>query len=137
MKRLIALGLIVITASSGCAATGARAQVSTLPQAPSSADAALMASYVSHLPLGSRVRVSLADGTTIRGILMKADADPIVVQKRTRIPEPPLHIALRDVTALELEAKTGGAGRAIAMGAAAGAASALGVLMLLVAIFAD
>ena len=95
-----------------------------------------MAEYVRQLPLGSRVRVSLADGRVIHGTLMKADADPIVVQRRTRIPEAPLHIAIKDVQALELESKTGGPGRAIAMGAAAGVASALGVLLILAAIFA-
>src|SRR5687767_14006721 len=125
MKRLIAFVLVVATATTGCAAP--LAQVSTQPAAPATADPALMASYVRHLPLGSRVRVSLADGTVIRGVLMKADADPIVIQKRTRIPEAPLHIALRDVRALDLEAKNGGTGRSIVMGAAAGAASALGV----------
>jgi hypothetical protein len=96
-----------------------------------------MASYVRQLPLGSRVRVSLSDGTVIHGTLIKADADPIVVQRRTRIPEAPLQIPLKSVSALELEKGGGGAGRAIAIGAAAGAGAALGVLLVLAAIFSD
>jgi hypothetical protein len=135
MKRTLALILSVALASAGC--TAARAQGPRVPTRPDTRqpDTTVMASYISQLPLGARVRVSLADGTTVRGILMKADADPIVVQKRTRIPEPPLEIPIRDVVALE--AKIGNTGRAIAMGAAAGAAAALGVLMILAAIFAD
>jgi hypothetical protein len=137
MKRTLALIVSVALASAGC--TAARAQGPRVPTRPDTRqpDTTVMASYISQLPLGARVRVSLADGTTVRGILMKADADPIVVQKRTRIPEPPLEIPIRDVVALELEAKNGNTGRAIAMGAAAGAAAALGVLMILAAIFAD
>ncbi len=95
-----------------------------------------MASYIRHLPVGSRVRVSLADGRVIKGTLMKADTDPIVIQKRTRIPEAPLAIAIDEVQAMELEGKNGGPGKAIAMGAAAGAGAALGVLLILAAIFA-
>jgi hypothetical protein len=68
---------------------------------------------------------------------MKADADPIVVQKRTRIPERPVEIALADVMAVELDAKKGSLGRSIAIGAATGAAATLGVLMILAAVFAD
>jgi hypothetical protein len=135
MTRFVAIILCLATAAAGCGA--ARTQVATPGGSASAADVTLMASYVSQLPTGSRVRVSLADGRVIRGTLMKGDADPIVVQRRTRIPEPPLSIPVRDVRALELDAKNGGAGRAIALGAAAGAASALGVMMLLVAIFAD
>jgi hypothetical protein len=57
------------------------------------------------------------------------------VQKRTRVPEAPLQIAIKDVQAVELEAKTSG-GKTVAMGAAAGVAAALGVLLILAAVFA-
>ncbi len=138
MKRLVAVMLCLAMTTTGCAA--ARAQVSAQPTnlAQAAVDPALMAAYISQLPLGARVRVSLADGRVIRGTLMRAHTDPIVVQRRTRIPEPPVQIPIRDVQALELETKNGGGtARAIALGAAAGAASTLGMLMLLVAIFAD
>ena len=137
MKRTLALVLSVALATAGC--TAARAQgprVPTRAGAPQP-DATVMASYIRELPVGSRVRVSLADGTTIHGTLMRADGDPIVVQKRTRIPEPPLEIPVKDVLALELERKNGNTARAIALGAAAGAAASLGVLMILAAVFAD
>jgi hypothetical protein len=137
MTRTLALVLSLALASSGCAAVRAQgARVATTPDLRA-ADPVVMADYIRQLPLGSRVKVSLANGSTIRGTLMKADADPIVVQKRTRIPERPVEIALADVMAVELDAKKGGLGRSIAIGAATGAAATLGVLMILAAVFAD
>lgn len=131
---VVAMLLSVSLATSGCASTRASAQPAPVP-APK-AGVAVMAAYVRQLPVGTRVRVTLADGRTLDGTLMST-GDPLVLQKRTRIPEPPVEIAVDSVRALEPASKNGGAGRAIALGAAAGAASALGVLMVLAAIFAD
>src|SRR5687768_2491402 len=126
-QRFIALVVSLAVASTGCASVrGQSSAVGTNPVETSKTDPTLMSSYVRQLPIGSRVRVTLADGSVIRGTLMKADADPFVVQKRTRIPESPVEIPIRTVRAVELE-KNGGAGRAIAIGAAAGAGAALGV----------
>jgi hypothetical protein len=137
MTRALALVLSVALASSGCASVRAQGtRVATTPDLRA-ADPMVMADYIRQLPLGSRVKVSLANGSTIRGTLMKADADPIVVQKRTRIPERPVEIKLADVMAVELDAKKGSLGRSIAIGAATGAAATLGVLMILAAVFAD
>jgi hypothetical protein len=129
--------LAAAIAASGCAT--ARAQSARVsPQSASSAsDPALMAAYVRQLPLGSRVRVSLADGQVIRGTLMKADEDPIVVQRRTRIPETPLRIAIKDVQGLELEGKGTGVGRVVAVGIASGVGAALGFMMIIAALLSD
>lgn len=132
----VVVSLGVAASTTGCATSSAqRSRGVVLASADS--DAALMASYVRQLPLGSRVRVSLSDGTVIHGTLIKADGDPIAVQRRTRMPEAPLQIPVKDVRAVELEKGGGGTGRAIAIGAAAGAGAALGVLMVLAAIFSD
>lgn len=100
-------------------------------------DPALMAEFVKKLPVGSRIRVDLADGRTVRGTLMRGDSDPIVIQRRTRVPESPLEIRIADVRAMELDQQTGSSGKTIAIGVAAGAGAALGVLLILAAIFAD
>src|SRR4051812_32239575 len=100
MKRLISAILCAALLCSGCAtAGGGRAQV-----APAAAriDPALFATYVTRLPIGGRVRVALADGHHISGTLMKADASGIVVQPRTRIPEPPIEVAADRITAVEM-----------------------------------
>ena len=131
---IVATLLSVSLGASGCASSRGYAQGAAAPATRPAAD--VMTAYVRQLPVGARVRVTLADGRTLHGTLMNT-GDPLVLQKRTRIPESPLEIALGSVRAVELESKNGGTGRAIALGAAAGAASALGVLMVLAAIFAD
>ena len=138
MKRAMALVLAVTIASPACATVGSRASRSfAAPQTTSGRpDPALMAGYINQLPIGARVKVDLASGDEIRGTLMKRDGDPIVVQRRTRVPEPPMEIRLRDIVAMELEAQ-GDSGRTVAIAIAAGAGSALGVLLLLAAIFSD
>ena len=131
---VLAMLLSVSLATSGCASARATAQAAPVPAPRPGVE--VMAAYVRQLPVGTRVRVTLADGRTLDGTLMST-GDPLVLQKRTRIPEPPVEIAIEGVRAVEPAGKNGGAGRAIALGAAAGAASALGVLMVLAAIFAD
>ena len=136
-QRLVAIVASLAIASTGCASTGQLTPTVVTTPVDSSASDPVMASYVRQLPIGSRVRVTLADGKVIHGTLMKSDGDPFVVQKRTRIPETPLQIQIRSVRAVELEKHAGGPGRAIAIGAAAGAGAALGVLLILAAIFSD
>ena len=101
------------------------------------ADPALFASYVKQLPICSRVRVGLSDGTRVRGTLMKTGDREIVVQPRTRIPEPPIEIAMDRVAAVELETNCNNVGKTMGIGFAAGAAGALSVFLILVAVFAD
>jgi hypothetical protein len=101
------------------------------------ADQALVASYVKQLPIGSRVRVGLTGGARIKGTLMKANESEIVVQPRTRIPEPPLQITMDRIVAVELETNgNGNLGRTIGVGFAAGVGGALAVFLVLAAIFA-
>ena len=68
-----------------------------------SVDPKVMADYIRQLPVGSRVRLSRRQGDDIRGTLMKNDGDPLVIQRRTRIPEAPIDVPLQDVLAVELE----------------------------------
>ena len=139
MQRCLVILLSAAIVTPGCATATASRALAPQAASPRTArvDPQLMADYVRQIPVGSRVRVTHEDGTVIRGILMKHD-DPIVVQRRTRLPEPPVEIAVRDVLALELEKGNGGsAGRTVALGAAAAASATLGVLLVLAAIFSD
>jgi hypothetical protein len=97
----------------------------------------LMADYIRQLPVGSRVKVTRRDGKSIRATLMKHDTDPIVVQRRTRLPEPPVEIAVGDIVAMELDTPNGSMGRNIAVGAAAATGMTLGILILIAAVVAD
>jgi hypothetical protein len=134
MRQLIALMLSVVTIVPGCAATAPYGQRAPASSPKPARDATLMADFVRHLPVGSRVKITQTDGTVLRGTLMRRDTDPIVVQRRTRLPESPVEVAVGDIASLELQ-KEGNAGRTIAIGAATGAGAALGVILLLVAIF--
>ena len=133
MRKLLALITCASLFVSGCATTGApRLQA---PRSP--VDPGLLASYVKQLPIGSRVRADLTNGHTVKGTLMKATDTSIVVQRRTRIPEAPDELLLSTVLAVQVEAGNGGTARTVWAAAAAGAGAALGVLLVLAAIFAD
>ena len=133
MKRLIALVTVLSIGTSGCATSGG-ARPATSPAAVSSP--ASMAEYVGHLPIGSRVRVELAGGRTVKGTLMRADETAVVISPATRVPEPPLEIPLSTVQRIE-PGKASNLGKTIAIGAAAGAGATLGVLFLLFAMLED
>jgi hypothetical protein len=135
--RSIALLLCVALAAPSCATL--RAADARQPQdrdRRALPDAALMAEYVKQLPIGSRVRVERANGDTLRGTLMKATDEAIVVQKRTRIPEPPVEIPIADLRAVDLD-QGGNTARTVAIAIGAGVGATLGVLLLLAAIFSD
>ena len=146
MKKLIAV-LLCVTLSGACATAGGprlqrfdastRTVQSLNGAAPLQAvDKALLAEYVQKLPLGTKVRVDRLSGGAIHGTLMKATGDYVVVQRRTRLPEPPEQIALEQITGITPQSSSS-VGKAIAIGAGAGAAAALGTILILIAIFSD
>ena len=140
MRACLSLILAVTIALPGCATTRASridATTSAPPQQQSPADPRVMADYARQLKVGSRVRLARTNGDEIRGILMKNDGDPLVVQRRTRIPEAPIAVPLNEVLALELETKNGNPARTVAIGAVAAVSATLGVLLILAAIFSD
>ena len=135
MRRVLTVLLIVALLAPGCAS--ARMSGTRFPQPPAASlpDRALLTAYLERLPAGSRVRARLAGGETVRGTLMQATTQGIVVQRRTRLPEAPVTIPIERIQAVELDTSSS-TGRAVAIGAAAGAGAALGVLLLLAAIYA-
>lgn len=139
MRKWLVPVLCAVIATSGCAAAARthRQGGAPAPAPPSGFDPAVMADYIRQLPVGSRVRVTLADGSVIHGTLMRRDTDPVVVQRRTRIPEPPMELAVKDIRALEIETGTSHPGRVVAITAAAAAGATIGVLLVLAAIFSD
>ena len=131
--KLLCLMLTATVALPGCA-TARATDVAVLSDAPDqktagrqSLDPKVMADYIRQLPVGSRVRLSRLKGDDIRGTLMKNDGDPLVIQRRARVPEAPIAVPLQDVLAVELDVPAdGNAGRrTIAIGAAVAAAGTL------------
>ena len=136
LKQIIALTLCASLAT-GCASAGMRASAVQLAAArQAESNTRVIADYVGKLPAGSTVKVELTNGKSITGTLMSATETAIVVQRNTRIPESPVTIALADVARVTLETGHGNPGRAIAIGAAAGAGAAVGAILILVALLA-
>jgi hypothetical protein len=138
-RHAIAMTLSAALAS-GCATTGGGRLAVTQPAqngaSANGGEQAVLAEYVQRLPAGMRIRVDRTGGAVVKGTLMKASDAGIVVQRRTRVPEPPLEIPMADVLAVTPESSNGIA-KAIGIGAAAGAAAALGTILILVAAFSD
>jgi hypothetical protein len=89
--------------------------------------------YASRLPIGSTVRVRTADGKRQTGVLTHVDQDSITLQPRTRVPEPPQRIRFGELDQLEPKQNGSSVAKAVAIGAAVGAGTFLGILMLLAA----
>lgn len=132
MKRLLVLAICGSMLVSGCAGVTSERAARTAPPR----DAALMASYVRNIPVGSPVRVGLADGRTLSGTLMRADDGSIVVQPKGRVPEAPVALPIGDVVSVDIQ-RPSGIGKVIAIGAAAGAAATFGVILILYAALGD
>ena len=133
-RQTTAFVLVICLAASGCASAPMHAQIAQPQRSGPAPDR--LAEYVQRLPVGSRVRIERTTGRTIHGTLIAADSGVVVVQRATRIPEPPLSVPLGDVARIEVEERSNLA-RAIIIGTAAGAGAALGVFLLLAAALGD
>ena len=137
-RKTVAAFVCAALVTTGCAsAAGPRLAQTQAPAAPSVQDRAVLAEYVQRLPAGSRVRVEQTNGHSLRGTLMKATPDAIVVQKNTRVPEPPVEVALSQVTRVTLDSTSTSVGKHIAIGVGSGVAATFGVLLILAALWGD
>ena len=138
-RRLVAVLLCAAVGTSGCA-TGAARGVTVAPGADrQNANTDLLAEYVQRLPAGTSIRIQRVSGGSLRGTLMKANEQTLVIQPRTRVPEPPVEIAFKDLISVVPEAQGGNnnIGKAIGIGIAAGAGAVLGIFLILAAIYSD
>lgn len=139
MQRVMVVVICAALAAPGCASAGGTRIAAAAPSAERQiTDRTVLAEYVQKLPPGTPIRVESAGGRTLRGTLMKASGQSLIVQPRTRIPEPAVEIPFSDVLRVTPESSNGNnLGKAIGIGVAAGAGAALGVFLIIVAIFAD
>jgi hypothetical protein len=130
--------LLSVSLAAGCATTATVQSVAPMPTIDRTAERTLMAEYVQKLPTGATIKVERTHSRTMRGVLMKATADAIYVQPRTRLPEAAVEIPLNDVLSVTLDSKHGNSiGRAIAVGAAAGGAVVLTMFLIAAAMWSD
>jgi hypothetical protein len=105
--------------------------------APAVVDRAAMADYVQRLPAGSKVRVERTDGTSFRGTLMKATGEGILVQKNTRIAEPPVDVPLAQIARVTVDGGGSSTGKTIAIGIASGVGIFFAIIAILAATISD
>jgi hypothetical protein len=122
--------------ASGCATSGTTGLATHVGQ-PGSASRSVLIDYVQKLPPGTLVRISRAQGHSVRGALMKATDQSVFVQPKTRLPEAIVEIPMDDILAVTPEVPSNGVGRAIGVGAAAGAAATIAILLILIAVAGD
>jgi hypothetical protein len=135
LNKLVAVVLCAALAGTGCAsASGTR--IAQPPQA-SVQDKAVLGDYVQRLAAGSKVRVERTDGSSLRGTLMKATPQSIVVQKNTRVPEAPLEIPLDQLARVTLDSGSSSVGKTVGISVGVGVGATFGVLLLLAALLGD
>jgi len=137
VKRWMASLLCVVLVVPGCA-TSQTPRVQAAPQSLTRpTEQEVLSEFAAQLPLGSRVKATLDGNRTIRGTLVRRTDKAIVVQPRTRIPEPLVEVPFASLVALEQERPSNGTGRAIAIGVGVGVGAALGMIFLLAALLGD
>ena len=89
-------------------------------------------SYGEKLPIGATVRVRTTDGKRHTAVLAVVDRDGITVETKSRVPEPARRFPNR---IQQLELKTNGASmaKAVAIGAAIGAGTFMGLMAMVAA----
>ena len=122
--------------ASGCATAGGAHSAMYVGQ-PGNSGRRVLVDYVQRLPPGTLVRVNRAQGHSVRGTLMKATDQSVFVQPKTRLPEAIVEIPVDEIVAVTPETPSNGVGRAIGVGAAAGAAATIGILLILFALVSD
>jgi len=145
MPRILLVAFVATLSSAGCAqhrvmpATFgvASRQAGATPQQSRPVDRELLRKYVSQLPLGAMVRVETTDGKSFTGLLMALESDVVVVQPRTRLPEPARRIPLDIIVSLAPESKDLDVGKALAIGMGAGAASFVALFLIVWAALGD
>ena len=93
--------------------------------------------YARSLSAGTRVRLTTVDRVSVRGTLLKSTDTALYVQPHGRVAEPIVEVALDRIISIERHKEGNNVGRAVAIGAAAGAGAALGVFYLLLLAYSN
>lgn len=94
--------------------------------------------FARRIDVGSELKVRLVDGTRFRATLIRADDSALLLQPKTRVPVPVQSVLYPAVASLEIPKQGGmGAGKAIAIGAASGAAAFWAMLAIAFAVWSD
>jgi len=138
VQRMVCVIMCMAMAASGCATAGSTRVASASIGQQGTATRGVLVDYVQQLAPGTLVRVSRAQGHSLRGTLMKATDRSVFIQPKTRLPEAIVEVPVDDILAVTPEpTNRGGIGRAIGAGAAAGAGAAIALILIIIAVAAD
>jgi len=133
LKQALVMLLCVAIVLPGCSSPRlTRARIVPTQQAVRS-DSDLMRDYVRSIQAGSRVRLETVQGRTLRGTLVHATEDDVVVQPNTRVPVPVEKVRMADIARVTLDSPSSNA-KLVAIGAAIGAGAAVGVIWIIAVI---
>jgi len=137
IRNAIVLILCATMGSTGCA-TARTPRVNSAPSLDPASTRRVLVEYAQSLPRGADVRVSRSNGHSLRGTLMKATDQSLFIQPKTRLPEPAVEIPFNEVLEVTPQHHGGSSvARAIGIGAAAGAAAMLTILLVTFAVYSD
>jgi hypothetical protein len=91
-------------------------------------------SFAERVDVGTELNVRLNDGRRFRATLVGVRDNAMMVQPKTRIPVPIQAVPYEDVIQIERTRSGIGAGKAVAIGVAAGVGAFFGILALLFAV---
>lgn len=140
MKGLVALALTMTLVATGCAQRGTRVamQATARPNTTASRVSTVQRDtedwrrYITNLPIGTKLTLDLADGARVTGNILSVEQDAVVVQPRTRLPSPAKRVPFDLIVAIVPDSSGGvDTGKAIAIGAAAGAVSFVAIFLIL------
>ena len=126
MKRLIS-AIVILTF------LAANVALSAQQTGPAQRTPEYWFTYAAKLPIGSTVRVRTTDGKRQTAVLAVVDKDGITLEPKTRLPEPPRRVPFDQLQQLELKENGASVGKAIAIGAAIGAGTFFGILLIFAA----
>lgn len=98
-------------------------------------EAAAFRQLAAGIPLGTRVTVRTREGRRFTATLVAVESDRIIVQRASRVPEPPLGLPFERIARLEREHKGGfSLGKALGIGVGAGVGAILTIFAIAVSI---
>jgi hypothetical protein len=98
-------------------------------------EAAAFKQMASAIPLGARVKLQTTAGRRMTATLLAVHDDAVIVQRASRLPEPPVTIPFADLARLEREVKSGfSVAKAIGVGLAAGAGAILTLFVIMMSV---
>ena len=95
--------------------------------------AAVWRTFAKKVDVGASLKVRLHDGRTFTATLVEARPDVLLLQRKTRLAVPVEPIAYDAIVSIERDKGGISAGKAAAIGVAAGAASFLAILFIVIA----